>query len=165
MSRVVLAVLGSAAVLAACGGSPDTTATLTTTSTTTSTTPSATAVAAPVAPASRTVKWVDLQAGDCLADPPPSDPSVVMVTVVDCAGPHLAETFLRAPVPVNDALSDVGNRECGAGLAKYTGGGPYTISYLIDSEQDRTSNNPYPTTVICLLQGAGGQTLTGSARR
>jgi hypothetical protein len=161
MRRVVG--LGSVAVtiLTACGGSPDTTDTLTTTSTMTSTT----AVAAPVAPASRTVKWVDLQPGDCLADPPPSDPSVVMVTVVDCAGPHQAETFLRAPVPVNDALSDVGNRECSAGLAKYTGGGPYTISYLIDSEQDRTSNNPYPSTVICLLHGTGGQALTGSARR
>ena len=115
MRRVVWPVLGSAAVLAACGGSPDTTATLTTTSTTTSAASSTTTVAAAAAPASRTVKWVDLQAGDCLADPPPSDPSVVMVTVVDCAGPHLAETFLRAPVPVNDALSDVGNRECGAG--------------------------------------------------
>ena len=88
--------VGRRGVLAACGGSPDTTATLTTTSTT-STASSTTTVAAPVAPASRTVKWVDLQAGDCLADPPPSDPSEVMVTVVDCAGPHLAETFLRAP--------------------------------------------------------------------
>ncbi|HEY5149052.1 MAG TPA: hypothetical protein VIJ23_04400 [Mycobacterium sp.] len=167
MRRVVWAVPGSVAVivLSACGGSPDTTATLTTTSTTATTTSSTTTVAAPVAPASRTVKWVDLQTGDCLADPPPSDPSMVMVTVVDCAGPHLAETFLRAPVPVNDALSDVGNRECSAGLAKYTGGGPYTISYLIDSEQDRTSNNPYPSTVICLLQGTDGQTLSGSARR
>ena len=161
MRRVVG--LGSVAVtiLTACGGSPDTTDTLTTTSTMTSTT----AVAAPVAPASRTVKWVDLQPGDCLADPPPSDPSVVMVTVVDCAGPHQAETFLRAPVPVNDALSDVGNRECSAGLATYTGGGPYTISYLIDSEQDRTSNNPYHSTVICLLHSTGGEALIGSARR
>ena len=168
MRRAVGGLAGSAAVavLAACGGSPYTTATLTTTSTSAPpTTSTPTTVAAPVAPASRAVKWVDLQAGDCLADPPPSDPSVVMVTVVDCAGPHLAETFLRAPVPVNDALSDVGNRECSAGLAKYTGGGSYTISYLIDSEQDRTTNNPYPSTVICLLQGPGGQTLTGSARR
>jgi hypothetical protein len=167
MRRIVWAVPVPAAVvvLAACGGSPDTTPTLTTTSTTTTTTASTTtAVAAPVAPASRSVKWVDLQAGDCLADAPPSDPSVVMVTVVDCAGPHLAETFLRAPVPVNDALSDVGNQQCNAGLAQYTAGGPFTISYLIDSEQDRTSNNPYPSTVICLLQSSSGQTLTGSAR-
>ena len=169
MRRVVLgAVLGPAAVvvLAGCGGSPYTTATLTTTSTGATTTSSiTTTVAAPVAPASRAVKWVDLQAGDCLADPPPTDPSVVMVTVVGCAGPHAAETFLRAPVPVNDALSDVGNQQCNAGLAKYTAGGPFTISYLIDSEQDRTSNNPYPSTVICLLQSSSGQTLTGSARR
>lgn len=151
------------AVLAACGGSPDTTPTLTTTSTTT--TPPSSGTTTGAAPASRAVKWVNLQAGDCLADAPPTDPSVVMVTVVDCAGPHLAETFLRAPVPVNEALSDVGNQQCTAGLAKYTAGGPFTISYLIDSEQDRTSNNPYPSTVICLLQSPSGQTLTGSARR
>lgn len=152
--------------MAGCGGSPDTTATLiTTSSATTSTAAAAPSSTTTAAPASRSVKWVDLQPGDCLADAPPTDPSVVMVTVVDCAGPHLAETFLRAPVPVNDALSDVGNQQCGAGLTQYSGGGNYTISYLIDSEQDRTSNNPYPSTVICLLQGTNGQTLTGSARR
>jgi hypothetical protein len=42
---------------------------------------------------------------------------------------------------------------------------PYTITYLIDSEQDRTSNNPYPSTVICLLAGAQGQSFTESAQR
>lgn len=68
-------------------------------------------------------------------------------------------------MPVNKAVSDVGNRECNSGLTKYSGGDPYMISYLIDSDQDRTSNNPYPSTVICLLQGTNGQTLTGSARR
>ena len=168
MRRVRWAVTGllTLVLVTACGGTPNTTTTLTTTlSSTAATTSSTTLPASPAAPAARTVKWVDLQAGDCLADPPPTDPSVVMVTVVDCAGPHLAETFLRAPLSVNEALSDVGNRECSAGLAKYTGGGSYAISYLIDSEQDRTSNNPYPSTVICLLQGANGQTLTGSARR
>lgn len=151
--------------MAGCGGSPDTTATLTTTSSTTTSTTAAAPRTTTAAPASRSVKWVDLQPGDCLADAPPTDPSVVMVTVVDCAGPHLAETFLRAPLPVNEALSDVGNQQCSAGLAEYSGGRTYTISYLIDSEQDRTSNNPYPSTVICLLQGANGKTLTGSARR
>lgn len=163
----VWGVTGSVALaMAGCGGSPDTTATLiTTSSATTSTAAAAPSSTTTAAPASRSVKWVDLQPGDCLADAPPTDPSVVMVTVVDCAGPHLAETFLRAPVPVNDALSDVGNQQCSAGLAQYSGGGNYTISYLIDSEQDRTSNNPYPSTVICLLQGTNGQTLTGSARR
>ena len=110
------------------------------------------------------VRAVDLQPGDCLAEPPPTDPAVVMVTVVDCAGPHQAEAFLRAPIPVNAALTDVGNQQCAAGLAAYAGGAPYTISYLIDSEQDRTSNNPYPSTVICLLQDSGGRPLTGSAR-
>ncbi|WP_328353060.1 septum formation family protein [Mycobacterium sp. NBC_00419] len=158
------AAVGLSAV-AACGGSPYTTATLTTTSSSTATqTTTVVAIPAP-APAPRTVRWVDLQAGDCLADPPPSDPAVVMVSVVDCAGPHQAETFLRAPIPVNAALTGVGNQQCDAGLARYTGGGPYTLSYLIDSEQDRTSNNPYPSTVICLLQGTDGQPMTGSARR
>ena len=123
---------------------------------------------APPAPVSRTAKWVDLQPGDCLAASPPTDPAVVMVTVVDCAGPHRAETFLRVRIPVDAALSDNANRQCSAGLTQYSGGtagAAYAITYLIDSDQDRTSNNPYPSTVICLLQGAQGQPLTGSAKR
>lgn len=129
-----------------------------------------TAAAPPQAPPTQAPlmqKWVDLQAGDCLADPPPTDPSVVTVTVVDCASAHQAEVYLRAAVPVNAAVADVGNQQCQTGLSQYTGrsagASPFTITYLIDSEQDRTSNNPYPSTVICLLQGASGQSLTGSA--
>ncbi|APE15987.1 hypothetical protein GCM10010533_53410 [Mycolicibacterium pallens] len=91
-----------------------------------------------------------------------------MVGVVDCARPHLAEAYLRVPIPVNAALDDVARRECATGLAHYTGADPaagrYTTTYLIDSVQDRTSDNPYPSTVICLLQPADGQPLTGSAR-
>jgi len=52
--------------------------------------------------------------GDCLADPPPSDPSVVTVSVVDCAIPHSAEVYLRSDVEVNAAIADVADRECGA---------------------------------------------------
>nr|WP_236147688.1 hypothetical protein [Mycolicibacterium sp. CH28] len=125
--------------------------------------------AAPTLAQPRSVKWVDLSPGDCLADPPPSDPAVVMVGVVDCAGPHRAEAYLRAPLPVNAALADIADKDCAAGLTRYTattpGSGTYTITYLIDSDQDRTSNNPYPSTAICLLQGTDGQPLTGSARR
>jgi hypothetical protein len=158
------AVIGlAAAVIAGCGESSYTTPTLTTTNTSTTTTVAA------AAPQPRTVKWVDLKQGDCLADPPPADPAVVMVSVVDCARPHLAEAYLRAPIPVNEALADVAARECTTGLQRYTGSAPgtgrYTTTYLIDSEQDRTSNNPFPSTVICLLQGADAQPLTGSARR
>lgn len=123
--------------------------------------------AAPTRPA-RVAKWFELQPGDCLAGPPPTDPAVVDVTLVDCATPHLAETFLRAEIPVNAAVSGTGNAQCDAGFTSYTGialaGSPYAIAFLIDSEQDRTANNPYPSTVICLLQGAQGQTLNGSAR-
>ncbi|WP_227999878.1 hypothetical protein [Mycolicibacterium sp. P1-5] len=163
-------VIGVAVVAAAgCGGSTDTTPTLTTTSTSTSTNTTTTVAAAPPAQQARSVKWVDLQAGDCLADSPPSDPAVVMVSVVDCAGPHLAEAYIRAPIPVNAALDDVAMRECATGFAHYTGATPaagaYTTTYLIDSDQDRTSDNPYPSTVICLLQAANGQALTGSAHR
>ena len=112
--------------------------------------------------------WATLQPGDCLAEPPPTDPAVVTVTVVDCAGPHLAETFTRVGIPVDAALSENATAQCEAGFLTYTGrpsaGSGYTISYLIDSEQDRTSNNPLPSSVICLLQSAAGQALTGSAR-
>jgi len=130
----------------------------------------ATTVAAPPsAQGPLTKKWFELQAGDCLADPPPTDPSVVTVSVVDCAIPHSAEVYLRAPVEVNAAIADVADRQCNAGFAQYTGqsvgGGPLVVTYLIDSNQDRTSNDPLPSTVICLLQAAKGGPLTGSARR
>lgn len=150
------------ALLAACAHDSGTTS-ATTTSTSTST---PTAVAAPPTQGPRIEKWVDLHVGECLADPPPSDPSVVTVTVVDCATAHQAEVFLRAAVEVNAALDDVANRDCAAGLAQYTGGSgsSYSTTYLIDSEQDRTSKNPMPSTVICLLQDAKGAPLSSSAR-
>lgn len=118
--------------------------------------------------APRTEKWTELQPGDCLADAPPTDPAVVMVTLVDCSQPHLAEAFLRAPIPVDAALDGTANAQCTTGFTQYTGkpsaGGPYVIGYLIDSFQDRTGNVPLPSTVICLLQGAQGQSLSGSAK-
>ena len=117
---------------------------------------------------SRAAKWIDLKPGDCLAEPPPSDPAVVMVTVVDCSAPHLAEAYLRVAIPVDAALSGTANAQCNAGLAQYAGlpgaDSGYAITYLIDSDQDRTSNNPYPSTVICLLQSAQGKSLIGSAK-
>lgn len=136
------------------------------------TTPAATTAAAP-APASsprpmRSENWTALQVGDCLAAPPSTDPAVVTVDVVDCAVPHQAEVYLRANIPVDTALSDNANGQCAAGLTQYTGssaaGGGYTVTYLIDSDQDRTSNNPLPSTLLCLLQSAQGQPLTGSAK-
>jgi hypothetical protein len=121
----------------------------------------------PPAPPQRTEKWIDLQVGQCLADPPPTDPSVVTVPVVDCALPHAAEVYLRTDVEVNAAIADVADQRCRAGLQQYTGQapGPLAMTYLIDSNQDRTSDNPMPSTVNCLLQAAGGGPLTGSARR
>ncbi|HVQ84390.1 MAG TPA: hypothetical protein VMS84_06405, partial [Mycobacterium sp.] len=53
--------------------------------------PMVTATAAPAPPGSHTVKWIDLQVGECVADLPPADLSRVTVTVVDCATAHLAE--------------------------------------------------------------------------
>jgi hypothetical protein len=156
--------LAALALLTACdAGASHPTASSTSPATTT------TVAAPPTAQGQRMQKWIDLQVGDCLADPPPSDPSVVMVSVVDCALPHSAEVYLRADVQVNAAVADVADQQCGAGLTKYTGqspgGDPFAMTYLIDSNQDRTSTNPLPSTVICLLQAANGGPLTGSARR
>ena len=139
------------------------------TATTTPATPT-TAVAAPPATRSpRTEKWIDLQVGDCLAALPPSDPSVVTVNVVDCSTAHAAEVYLRGPMAVNAAVDDVANQQCAAGFSQYTGrsidGTAFAVTYLIDSNQDRTSDNPAPSTVICLLYAADGQTLTKSERR
>jgi hypothetical protein len=112
-----------------------------------------TTTAAPTS--SHTVKWIDL--------------SRDTVTVVDCATAHLAEVYLRAPMAVDKAVDIVANKDCNAGFAPYTGrsvdGSPFSITFLIDSKQDRTGADPTPSTVICLLLSANGQSLTGSARR
>ena len=127
------------------------------------------ATAAPAPVGSHSEKWIDLQTGECVADLPPADLSRVTVTVVDCATAHLAEVYLRRPMAVDTAIATVANRDCAAGFTPYTGqplgGGRFSITYLIDSNQDRTGANPNPSTVICLLQAANGQPLTGSARR
>jgi hypothetical protein len=137
-----------------------------------STTPvsTSTAVAAPPTTVSpRSEKWIDLQVGDCLAELPSTNPSVITVSVVDCAAAHAAEVYLRGPLAVNDAVADVANQQCAAGLSRYTGqfvdGDPLSVTYLIDSNQDRTADNPAPSTVICLLHAADGHPLTASARR
>jgi hypothetical protein len=164
--RHVVACLAALAMLTACesdGGNSD--ATLNSESSTTADSPVVT-TASTQGP--RLQKWIELQIGDCLADPPPADPGVVTVSVVDCAIPHSAEVYLRADVEVNAAIADVADQQCGAGLAQYTGlpaAGPFAVTYLIDSNQDRTSANPLPSTVICLLQASNGGPLTGSARR
>jgi hypothetical protein len=70
---------------------------------------------------------------------------------------------------VDTAIANVASRDCAAAFSPYTGqsvdGSPFSITYLIDSNQDRTGGNPTPSTVICLLQAANGQPLTGSAHR
>jgi hypothetical protein len=134
------------------------------------TTPTTAAVKASVAPlGSHTEKWISLQVGDCVADLPPADLSRVTVTVTDCTTAHLAEVYLRSPMAVDTAISNVANRDCTAGFAPYTGkpldGSTFSITYLIDSNQDRTGADPTPSTLICLLQSANGQPLTGSAHR
>ena len=137
----------------------------------TSTTTSSSTTIAPAPPAMerpRAKNWFDLDVGDCLLDLPQVDVGEVTVGIVDCTGPHAAEVFLRAPVEVNAAIADVADRQCAAGVAEYTGrpdGEAFTVTYLIDSNQDRTSANPLPSTVICLLQAGDGRQLTESARR
>ena len=83
--------------------------------------PSATASPASTTMSARTEKWIDLEAGDCLAAPPSSDPAEVTVTVVDCATPHLAEVYLRANIPVDTAVTGTANQQCETGLLDYTG--------------------------------------------
>lgn len=154
-----------ALLLSGCAGtspSPEPTASDTAPSGTAQTT---TAPAVTTSP-TRSVRWVDLRAGECLADPPPEDPSVVYVAVVDCAAPHSAQVFHRGGLKVNTALADIARTECEAGLATFTGQGPtgrYSVTFLIDSKQDRTDNNPVPSDVICVLADPAGAKLTGSA--
>jgi len=170
----VSASLTALALLPACGangltsGKTSTSGTSTMTSATAATTTTAIA-AIPTTQSLQTEKWVDLKVGDCLADVPAVDLGVVTVTIADCATAHAAEVYLRAPMEVNAAIADVANRECVAGFSQYTGrsmdGSSFAVTYLIDSNQDRTSSNPAPSTAICLLQAANGRPLTESARR
>src|SRR6201999_2546749 len=105
----------------------------------TSCAPTALATPSPAGP--HTEKWIDLQAGECVTDLPPADLSRVTITVVDCATAHLAEVYLRAPMAVDTAVSHIANRDCTAGFVPYTGkpldGSAFSITYLIDSNQDR----------------------------
>ncbi|WP_319451890.1 MULTISPECIES: hypothetical protein [unclassified Mycobacterium] len=167
LRRLWLLSAGVATVpMAACGQSDhaiESSATAPATTITTTTT----AVAALAPPGPRTVKWVDLGVGDCVAAVPAVEFGEVTAELVDCATPHQAEVYLLAPIAVNAAITDVANQECAAGLTPYAGqsaGTTFTVTYLIDSRQDRTSNNPLPSTVICLLQAADGQPLIASAR-
>ncbi len=156
-------------LLAACGSNTSATPSSSTSSaspptTTTAQLPSPVPIV-PMKPNARQAKWVDLQVGDCLSTPPPTDPSVVEVTLVDCSAPHIAEVFLRANVAVNDAIAGVADQRCAAGLTQYAGqDSRYTSTYLIDSNMDRTGHMPLPSTVICLLQSATGLSLNGSAK-
>ena len=117
----------------------------------------------------RTKNWFDLAVGDCLTEIPAIELGAVVATLVDCATPHRAEVYLLAPLAVNTAVADVANQKCVEGFSFYTEqstvGSPFTVTYLIDSNQDRTSNNPTPSTAICFLQAANGNPLTESARR
>lgn len=169
--RVLLAwSMTALAMLAGCGPSSVDTSIGTTSApvSSVSTTPAPTIAAPPMPVGPETHKWVDLKVGDCIAGIPAVDLGAVAVSIVDCADAHAAEVYLRAPVEVNAAITDVANRECVSGFADYTGrsveGSPYAVTYLIDSNQDRTANNPLPSTVICLLQSTSGRPLTGPAR-
>lgn len=128
---------------------------------------SSTASAVPGMSTPQTKQWVDLQVGECVAEVPAVDIGEATVTAVDCSAPHRAEVYLLAPVAVNAAIADVADRACAAGLDQYTGGAPertLSVTYLIDSKQDRTGATPLPSTVICLLQAADSGLLEGSVR-
>nr|VTO97605.1 hypothetical protein BIN_B_02157 [Mycobacterium riyadhense] len=165
----VLCGLSATALLASCATDSGHAGTTSTAVPPTTAAVTATVTPRPATPGSQTQKWIDLQVGQCVADLPPADLSRITVTLTDCGTPHLAEVYLRAPVAVDSAIATVANRACASGFAPYTGqapnGSPYSITWLIDSHQDRTGADPTPSTVICLLQAANGLLLTGSARR
>jgi hypothetical protein len=160
--------LAAVALLAACGANdsgsgetPDTTPSSASPAMS-ATTPGAVAPAPP-----RTKPWVDLQVGECVAAVPAVDVGEATVTVVDCSGPHQAEVYLLAPVAVNAAVAGVAGQACAAGVDPYTGDTPepaLSVTYLIDSNQDRTGAVPLPSTVICLLQAADGSALMQTVR-
>jgi hypothetical protein len=166
--RSIPAICAMPAVLAACAtGGIQSNTTSTQAPPTTPPAKAVTAVVTPSTQASRTESWIDLKVGECVTNLPPADLSRITVTVVDCGTAHLAEVYLRAPMAVDNAIANVANKDCAAGFTPYTGqpvdAGPLSMSWLIDSKMDRTGTTPMPSTVICLLQAANGQLLTGSA--
>ena len=133
-------------LLSACGS---TTAPSSTPTTTARPSPTTTTPAPPsTTPAVRTVNWFDLDVGECLADPPPVDPNVIAVAVVDCETPHHAEVYLRVPLAVNTAIAEVANRKCNDGFTAYTGepvgSGTFSVAYLIDSQSKPHVVQPGP---------------------
>jgi hypothetical protein len=125
-------------------------------------------VLASPAPTTQMKNWFDLKVGDCVTEIPAIDTGVVSTTVVSCSAPHQAEVFLLAPLAVDTAIDQVAMTKCAKGFVDYTGhpfnGTSFAVTYLIDSNQDRTANNPTPSTAICLLQAADGSPLTKSPR-
>ena len=118
--------------------------------------------AAPAPPEAQAKNWFDLDVGDCLATSRRVDLGEVTV-----GGRRLCTTpsgggLSSAPVEVNAAIADVADQQCAAAVSGYTGAAPaavsFVVTYLIDSNQDRTSDNPLPSTVICLLQAGGRKT-------
>jgi hypothetical protein len=130
---------------------------------------STTTVLTSPAPTTQTKNWFDLKVGDCVTEIPAIDTGVVNTTVVSCSAPHQAEVFLLAPLAVDTAIDQVAMTKCAKGFVDYTGqpfnGTSFAVTYLIDSNQDRTANNPTPSTAICFLQAANGGPRTASARR
>jgi hypothetical protein len=165
----LFASLTAVAVLTSCSASGPTPAETSTSTSVAETTTGTTVAAPPTSPAPQSKNWFDLAVGDCLTEIPAIDLGVVTADLVDCAIPHQAEVYLLAPLAVNTAIADVANQKCAEGFSPYTGqpvdSSPFTVTYLIDSNQDRTTNNPTPSTAICFLQSANGGALTQSARR
>ena len=157
--------LTALAFLPSCGANTPTSGK---TSTATAEAPTITTTAPATAQGPLTKNWFDLDVGDCLTEIPAIDLGVVTATLVDCATPHQAEVYLLAPLAVNTAIYQVASEKCAKGLVDYTGqpfnDGPFTVTYVIDSNQDRTANNPNPSTAICFLQAKNGGPLTKSAR-
>lgn len=161
------------AVLPSCGSGAERSGNAGPTPTTRPSTSASSPPGPPPLPSASTKKWIDLDVGDCLTEPPPTDPSVVTVSVVNCAASHMSEVFYRGALTVNAAIPEVANPVCSAQFAQYTGrsleGSGLVVTYLVDSNQDRTTidptTGPAPSYVICLLMDGNGQPLTGRARR
>jgi hypothetical protein len=156
-------------MVTACGGTADGPGPAATNPAATATVTPAPAPISSTPAAPRSAKWVDLAVGDCLVDIPQVELGELMATLVNCSMPHRAEVFARAPMWVDSTVPDVANKACVGEFPKYTGrpvaGSPYAVSYLVDSDQDRTGNDPgAPGTAICLLADASGAPLTKSAR-
>jgi hypothetical protein len=179
--RGALGMMAFVAAVAGCGQSGDTTAGGTqlpaaTAPPSTAGSTTTTKAAGATGGTGGTVRWENLDAGQCVASWSGGG-NITTVQVVDCTAPHAAEVFWTGPVDTAggalrgaDAAAE---GRCRAAFPDYTDadpdGGPFRISWLTAAPPKPGESPGLPgrsrSLMVCVLVPADGSPTSGSARR